>query len=313
VPDKPIAVIPPNEAVTVVVTSHNRRRTLLRTLGQHRGPVIVVDNASTDGTVEAVAAVYPDVRLVRLDHNLGAAARNIGAELAGTPYVAFADDDSYWEGASLRRAAKLFEAYPRAALLTAQVLVGEEGRPDPISAYMGTAPLGTPADLPGPAVLGFLACAAVVRREAFLAAGGFAPPLHVYGEEALLSMDLAAAGWGLSYVPALRVRHLPSPGGRDPHARARQEARNRLLTAWLRRPVGVGARAALAALGSAAGRGGLRAALREVSWVSRERRRLPAHVEADVATLERAWDAYEAGRHRVAAPALEHVGPGHAP
>jgi GT2 family glycosyltransferase len=278
---------PAEHAVTVVVASHNRRHTLLHTLGHHRVPVIVVDNGSTDGTAEAVAAAYPHATLVRLDDNLGAAARNIGAELATTPYVAFADDDSYWEGASLRRAAELLAAHPRAGLLTAQVLVGPRGRLDPISAYMSTAPLGTPGDLPGPSVLGFLACAAVVRREAFLAVGGFAPTLHVYGEEALLSMDLAAAGWGLSYVPDLRVRHLPEPGGRDPAARAARETRNRLLTTWLRRPAGVVARACVAALNSRAGRAGLREALRELPWVLRERRPLPAHVEADVALLER--------------------------
>ena len=71
----------------------------------------------------------------------------------------------------------------------------------------------------GPAVLGFLACAVVVRRDAFLAAGGFQPRLHVYGEEALLAMDLAAAGWLLSYAPELTVRHLPRPAGRDSGAR----------------------------------------------------------------------------------------------
>jgi GT2 family glycosyltransferase len=291
--------------VTVVVASHNRRSTLLRSLAEHRAPVIVVDNASTDHSADAVAHHYPDVHLVRLSDNLGAAARNIGAELATTPYVAFADDDSYWEGDSLLRAVELFDAHPRAALLTARVLVGPQRRVDPVSDYMATAPLGVPDDLPGPSVLGFLACATVVRREEFLAVGGFAPPLHVYGEEALLAMDLAASGRGLSYVPSLQVLHLPATEGRDPSARARQEIRNQLLTAWLRRPLRVGARTALAALDSPAGRAGLRAALRELPWVLRERRPLPAHVEADVADLEGSWAAYAAGRRPAVVPALE--------
>ncbi|HYN94448.1 MAG TPA: glycosyltransferase [Pilimelia sp.] len=279
---------------TVVIASHNRRRTLLRYLPEHRAPVILVDNGSEDGTAAAVAARFPDVRIARLPDNIGAAARNIGASMATTPYVAFADDDSYWEGDSLRAAEDLFGAYPRAALLTAQIRVGPEVRLDPVSAYMGTAPLGAPADLPGPAVLGFLACAAVVRREAFLAAGGFAPKLHVYGEEALLALDHAAPGWGLSYVPGLWVRHLPARGGRDPVARARQEVRNRLLTTWLRRPAGLGLRAATRALADPAQRPGLVAALRELPWVVRERHALPPAVEADVAALERASAGYEA-------------------
>ncbi|HEX5740335.1 MAG TPA: glycosyltransferase family A protein, partial [Pilimelia sp.] len=84
-------------AVTVVVATRNRRDTLLRSLAHHRVPVVVVDNASTDGTAPAVRAAYPDVCVVPLDRNAGAAARTVGAKLACTPYVAFADDDSYWE------------------------------------------------------------------------------------------------------------------------------------------------------------------------------------------------------------------------
>jgi GT2 family glycosyltransferase len=290
--------------VTIVVASRNRRTRLLRFLGEHRAPVILIDNGSDDGTPDAVAAAYPEVRVVRLDDNLGAAARNLGVELAATPYVAFADDDSYWEEGSLRRAAELFRAYPRVGLLAARVLVGPAGRLDPVSAYMGTAPLGARPDLPGPSVLGFLACSAVVRREAFLAVGGFAPRLLVYGEEALLAMDLAAAGWGLSYVPELRVRHHPGTENREAEARARWEVRNRLLTAWLRRPARVGVRAALAATRTGTGRAALRSALREAGWVLRDRRVLPPDLESAVAGLDAAWAAGDRGRAPVPASAL---------
>lgn len=277
---------PGSRGVTVVVASRDRRDTLLATLGRHRAPVILVDNDSRDGTPEAVEAAYPQVTVVRLGENRGAAARNVGVGLARTPYVAFSDDDSYWEGDSLRRAAELLDAYPRAALLSGRVLVGSGRRLDPVSADMAGAPLGTAPDLPGPSVLGFLACAAVVRRDAFLAVGGFAPPLHVYGEEALLAMDLAAAGRGLAYVPWLVVRHLPAGAGRDPAGRARREVRNRLLTTWLRRPVRVGARVTLAAMRTGTGRAGLRDALREARWALRERRPLPREVELAVCRLE---------------------------
>ncbi|WP_232323566.1 glycosyltransferase [Catenuloplanes japonicus] len=187
----------------------------MRYLPRHDVPVILVDNASSDGTADAVTEALPHVYVVRAHTDMGAAARNAGAELAGTPYVAFADDDSYWEAGSLGRAATLLDVHPHVALLTARVLVGPDGLGDPISTAMDAAPLGTPPNLPGPAVLGFLARAAVVRRDAFLAVGGFNPTLHAYGE-ALLAMDLAAAGWDLAYVPALTVRHLPPGRTRSP-------------------------------------------------------------------------------------------------
>ena len=258
----------------------------MRYLPRHEGPVILVDNASDDGTPDMVRTTFPDVGVIQLDENIGAAARTIGAAAAETSYVAFADDDSYWADGALARAADLLDTFPRAALLTARVLVGEQQRVDPISDEMAAAPLGTEPDLPGPTVLGFLACAAVVRREPFLAAGGFEPKLHVYGEEALLAMDLAAAGWGLAYVPSLVVHHLPEPGGRDGRARQRRQARNDLLTAWLRRPAAVGVRTAIRHLRGANERAGLIDALGELSWVRRNRRVVPAQLESALRILE---------------------------
>ncbi|WP_433363265.1 glycosyltransferase family 2 protein [Actinoplanes sp. CA-142083] len=261
---------PPIETdeVTIVVATRNRADRLAETAPHHRAPVIVVDNASDE------PIRMPGAEVIRLRRNLGAAARNTGVARARTPFVAFADDDSYWENGALARAAALMRAHPQVALLTAEVRIGAEGRLDPMSAAMAAAPLGTPKGAPGPAVLGFLSCAVVVRRDVFLAVGGFQPRLFVYGEEALLAMDLAAAGHLLSYAPSLRVRHLPEPSGRDPRARRRIEARNRLLTALLRRPPATVARTALHT-----GPHALAGTLRHLPWALRHRRQVPPSVE----------------------------------
>ena len=266
------------DAVTVVVATRNRHDRLRETVPRHRARVVLVDNASDTPPPE-----FPGAELIRLDENRGAAARNAGVERARTPYVAFADDDSYWAPGSLARAAGLLRAHPRAALLTARVLVGPEGRLDSISAAMARSPLGTPPGAAGPAVLGFLSCAVVVRRSAFLAVGGFQPRLFVYGEEALLAMDLAAVGHELSYVPELTVRHLPLPAGRDTGTRRRREARNRVLTALLRRPPAVVARVAAGALWDSPA--GVAAVVRDLPWALRHRRPLPPEVEADLRRL----------------------------
>jgi N-acetylglucosaminyl-diphospho-decaprenol L-rhamnosyltransferase len=257
--------------VTIVVATRNRPDRLAETMRHHRAPVIVVDNGSDQ------PLRVPGADVVRLDTNLGAAARNIGVERAGTRYVAFADDDSYWEPGSLARAAALFRAHPATALLSAQVRVGAGGRLDPVSAQMAAAPLGTPPGAAGPSILGFLACSVVVRRDAFLAAGGFRPRLFVYGEEALLAMDLAVAGWRLSYAPSLLVRHLPEPAGRNQGARRRLETRNRVLTALLRRPPSVVARTVATALATEPA--ALAGVVRHLPWALRQRRPLPAEVE----------------------------------
>ena len=221
----------------VVATRDRAHRlgTVLDALGRlpERPDVIVVDNGSGDGTGVLVRERYPHVRLIMLPTNRGATARNVGVAAAGTPYVAFADDDSWWEPGSLATAVRRFEAYPRLALIAARTLVGTGGRPDPVSEFMARAPLGREPDLPGPSVLGFLACAAVVRRDAFLAAGGYDPVVFFMGEEARLAYDLAAAGWGLAYCDDVVARHCPQGGG----GRAGLARRNAVLTGWLRRPL----------------------------------------------------------------------------
>jgi hypothetical protein len=100
---------------------------------------------------------------------------------------------------------------------------------------MAASPLPTRPDLPGPRVLGFIACGSVVRRSAYLAAGGFPPGWGVGGEELPLATALADRGWELCYVDELVAHHHPS-GNRDPARRRVVAARNDLWFAWARRP-----------------------------------------------------------------------------
>jgi GT2 family glycosyltransferase len=229
--------------VTVVIATRNRavalRRTLerLAALPDRPAAVVVVDNASADGTPDMVAERFPDVTVLRLARNEGAVARNHGVAAAPTPYVAFADDDSWWAPGALTRSAELFDACPRLALVAARTLVGPRERLDPMAGVMAAAPLGVPPDLPGPAVLGFLACSAVVRRSAFLACGGFDPVVFFMGEEQRLAWDLYSAGWGLAYCDDVVAHHHPAPATAADRARKHMLAtRNRALTAWMRRP-----------------------------------------------------------------------------
>jgi len=274
--------------VTTVVMTRDRWPDLRRSLPRHEPPVVVVDNGSTDGTPELVRRHFPDTTVVELRTNRGSPARNVGVEMATTPYVAFADDDSWWQPGALDRAADLLDEHPRLALLAGQILVGEEGRPDPVCAEMADSPLPRAADLPGPSVLGFLACASVVRREAYLAAGGFDDVVFFLGEEERLALDLAALGWGLAFVPDVVVRHHPSPA-RDPAARRVLQARNDVLTAVMRRPWGTVLRRSAETLGSGpVGRRALVEAGARLPRALQQRRRLPGHVEAARRLLEAA-------------------------
>ena len=268
------------DQVTVVVMTRDRWPDLRRSLPRHEAAVIVVDNGSSDGTPALVREHFPHVQVVELGENHGSVARNVGVEHARTPYAAFADDDSWWAEGALAEAASIFDAHPRLAVLAARMLVGEEERLDPICTLMADSPLGTADDLPGPSVLGFLACGAVVRRDAYLAAGGFDDVIFFMGEEERLALDLAALGWGLSYVDGVVAHHHPS-AARDSVKRRARAARNRLLTTVLRRPWPVVLRAVGEDLrGGRAGWLAVAEALRVLPRALRRRRVVPPHVEA---------------------------------
>ncbi len=291
--------------VAVVVITHQRRAELLLALSRLRQlpeqpHVVVVDNGSTDGTADAVRTEHPWVELIASPENLGAVGRNLGVARLETPYVAFCDDDTWWEPGSLRAAAEVFDAHPRLAVATARILVEPGGTEDPIVAELRDSPVVGADWLPGPALGSFLAGASVLRREAFTEVGGFSERLWLGGEEELMAGDLATRGWELCYLPELTVHHQASTA-RDPHRRRADGIRNTLWTTWLRRPLRPALRRTVHLLRTVprdrVTARGLRQAVRGLPWVLRERRVLPPHAEARFAALEHAQRSSTARRY----------------
>jgi len=279
--------------ITVVVLSYNRGPCLLDTVAALRAlpeapAIVVVDNHSTDGTPARLRQRFPDVRLIVLPENRGAAGRNAGLHAATTPYVALCDDDTRWAPGALARACALFEHAPDVAVLAARVLVGAAEVEDPTCRLMAASPLPRAA-LPGPSLVGFMAGACVLRRDAVLAAGGFESRLFIGGEEALLALDLLDAGWRLCYCAELTVHHYPS-NIRDAAARRRLLLRNAIWVALLRRAPPAACMSIARALREAAAQdilwSVLRATLRGLNWTLRARRRLDPRVEQMLRLLE---------------------------
>ncbi len=280
--------------VSVVVASRDRREQLLASIPRHlalpeRPPVILVDNGSTDGSVAAVRAAHPEVQVLELGRNLGGAARNAGMEAARTPYVAFSDDDSWWRPGALDLAADLLDRHPRLALVQARILVGPEEREDPICAEMAQSPLPAGEDQPGHPLLSFVACAVVVRPGPLLEAGGFSSRFLVGGEEELLSWDVVAAGWQMSYVPEIVGHHHPPKTAGRPERRE-IGIRNTLWTTWLRRPAVPAVRRTVRELRrfprDRTTARGVGRAVGGLPWILRERRVSPPRVEAMRLLLE---------------------------
>ena len=277
----------PDARVSVVVLTHNRPRELEhcldRLLGlRERLPLIVVDNASDEGALRGFSSRFPGVQWVRCERNLGAAGRNAGVARVQTPYVAFFDDDTWWQAGALARAADLLDAHPRIGALSARVLVGTDERLDPTCKVMATSPIDA-TGLPGPALIGFMAGAVVMRTQAFRDAGGYEPRLFLGSEEALLGLELAGRGWAMVYADEVVTHHHPS-AARNPAARRRLLTRNRLWIAWLRLPLRTAWNETCQVLkeARAEGRSGaaLLSALRGLPWVLARRRPVAAHAHA---------------------------------
>jgi len=196
--------------------------------------VIVVDNASTDGTAELVAERFPRVRVVRLDENLGfGRAVNRGVELVETPVVVLVNNDVVCEPVFVER---MVEPFADAGVgMVAGVLVQHDAPELVDSAGIELDPTlrswdqlwNRPAEeIDGTAVpVGPCGGAAAYRAEAWRATDGFDEAFFAYWEDVDLALRLRLAGWRCLLAKDARVvhRHGQTLGAASP-AQRRLEA-----------------------------------------------------------------------------------------
>jgi GT2 family glycosyltransferase len=206
--------------VTFLISTCNRRDVLLRTLeeladvdrqGGMITETIVVDNASTDGTADAVASAFPEVQLIRQKRNTGACAKNAGLAEARGEFIVFLDDDSYPTVASIRQMADYFFADPKLGAAVFNV----------------TLPDGTRESSAYPSVV--IGCGTGFRRRALSEVGGLPKDFFMQAEEYDLSLRLLNANWTIRRFDNLHVRHLKTPTARIPTRTTRLDVRNNLL------------------------------------------------------------------------------------
>lgn len=179
----------PTRRVSVVVPTRDRRELLLRALASALSQedvevaVVVVDEASSDGTREAVAQLA-DARVSVVAHDVPrgvAAARNAGVERIETEWVAFLDDDDVWAPDKLAAQLAAVDAVPGAGWsFTAAVVVDESLR------VVGAEPAPPPESLPE-RLLEYNAIpgggsSVLARTETVRDAGGFDPELSVVAD-----------------------------------------------------------------------------------------------------------------------------------
>ena len=224
----------------VVVVSFNQRDRLLACLASTQASdaelrLIVVDNASADGSAEAVAASHPDADLVALPENIGfGPAINRGAAIGEAPYILLLNNDARLTPQALIRMRRALDDEPVAAAGRRPVaavgprLVAGDGHVE--LSLDRTLSLWNEAGFKvlgalygsgrGPAagrirrrygssrdVVSLSGACILLRREAFEQMNGFDERFFLYAEDVDLCLRLRQAGWRLRYEADAVVEH----------------------------------------------------------------------------------------------------------
>jgi hypothetical protein len=225
---------------TVLVVTWRARDLLAECLAGLRSQTVphrllVVDNASTDGTA-ALLESFGEARVLRMPRNLGFAG-GVAAGLAavGTPYVALLNDDAVPEPGWLAalHATRAGHAAVTSKMLLPSGRVNNAGvvlRADGYGADRGLGSEdGPPYDRPAP-VFGFSGGAALLSTPVLREVGGFPAPFFLYYEDTDVSWRLRLAGHTVSYAPGAVVRHAHSASADQTSALfSFHNERNRLL------------------------------------------------------------------------------------
>jgi len=232
--------------LTVVIVSWNVRdllRRCLRSISDRGGSkpgevpipppqieVIVVDNASSDGSAEMVRAEFPQVQLIANDENRGfTAANNQGLAVGQGRYLMLLNPDTELVGDALATMASYLDGHPRVGVLGPQLRYAD-GRPQSsrrrfptltialfestvVEEWWPSNPVArryrmadTPDDAIQPVDWLVGACL-LVRREAYQQTGGLDEGFFMYSEEVDWCRRIKSAGWEIVYLPTATVVH----------------------------------------------------------------------------------------------------------
>ena len=252
--------------VSVSIVNTNSRDLLLACLESLRGEdaeIVVLDNASEDGSVDAVRERFPDVRVIAQEFRAGFGA-NHNAVIRATSgrYVYVLNEDTTSDDWAFARLVGHLEANPRVGAVGPR-LVYPDGRhqdsawrfPSPAVAALGLVTLGkvgvkqSQGSTPRP-VDWVTGAALLLRREALEEVAGFDEEFFLYSEEVDLQLRLRRAGWEVQYFPEVTIVHHESQFSTGiPERRINEMWRSRHRY-WRKHHSAAGARVAALATGT---------------------------------------------------------------
>ncbi len=203
--------------VLVIIVSYNFEPWLERCLGSLRHsfyPVdtVVIDNGSTDQTIQRIRKDYPEIRLLPQNKNLGfGRANNIGMQIAlaeGYDFVFLLNQDAWIDSNTIGELVELSQSYPQYGILSPVHLTGKGDKPDPgFGYYAQIQQLDQLSDkniLPIPfanAAL-WMIPVSVLKK-----VGGFSPLFYHYGEDKDFVNRLTYHDYQVGYSPRVFGNH----------------------------------------------------------------------------------------------------------
>jgi GT2 family glycosyltransferase len=202
--------------VSILVVTWNRRRELVRCLQSAEAQtwphkeIVVVDNASIDGTARMVSTHFPGVRLVRSDRNLGCpSGRNLGFAHCRGEYVYMLDDDGWLAPEAVERSVRRAETDPAIGVVMSRIHEVENDR----------VVRKRPPQHEEPVFLaGFSGGCSLIRRAVLERTGPFPEDFFRQAEENDLALRMLEHGYFCFLEPESVMFHAPSPSGRNNRA-----------------------------------------------------------------------------------------------
>jgi len=225
--------------ITAGILSYNRRDSLRRTLEAVLAipglRVLVIDNASTDGTVEMLrreypSHLYPQLRVLFLEENRGIAARNIFFHEVETDFLLTLDDDSWPRSAEdVDRMREIMIADPRIASVCASCIHPDTG----VAETEGIERFASAGDRAhGYDVVNIAAGGSLLRMEAMRQTDGYGAEFFWGREENDLAFQLLQRRWRIGFYPDAVIWHTLSPAGRNVYRRLEYVTRNSIWLLW---------------------------------------------------------------------------------
>lgn len=212
---------PLDATFSIVFITANRCRFLLDALDtvamlQSEEPyeIIVVDNGSIDETAIEVNRHFPQVRFFQMSENKGVAGgRNIGLEQAKGDIVIFMDDDALLQSGDIFQQVRTrFTDNEQLAVIAFQIV---NDSADAVLSHEFPMRAHTLENIVTEQMVSyFIGCGFAVRRNFFLAVGGFHPEMIYALEEVDLSYRLLDLGYDILYCPSIVIRHRTPPAVR---------------------------------------------------------------------------------------------------